>query len=869
MLSSSRFERGIDRVAAEAALREGVQPAAARMTLLARIHASPACYRGDMTDAELDEAIRRTGLLPPTQHPGGNDLRFLPDTTVWLGNGLQGNAGTSRRANLTYSFVPDGTQWGLFECSGYNSAPSALDASLTTAFGLERGRELMRSSLAAWRRVAGLTYTEVADDGSPMDLLIARSPMRGDIRIGGIPLGTGSNPLAYNAFPSAAGFTSCSGSDMVINTSFFNFSNFRNVFGNFLYFRNTVAHEHGHGLGLRHVVPCTATKLMEPTINTVVNLLTSDEIRGAISNYGDRFAGNNSFATARDFGNLAPSSGPARSVIERDLGLNGTGVLTPGFVTEDDYFTFTLSTPQTVTITTTPTGVAGDQGGQSSGCNGSTTFVDGTQAGDLAFQLYNSAQGSIRNVNAQPFGNAETTTIALAAGQYFLRVYDTGTAPTANQRVQTYDLTLRVGSALAPPTAIAGLNKRVRVNTQTLFIGDHNSRANEPGATLSVSGYSWDLDGDGTFEVVGDAQPTRTYTAAGTYTVTLRVTDSNGQSATDSIVVTVFGATVASVTPSNGLRATTVPITIAGTNLTGVTTLGQLSISGTGVALAGTPAPSGGGTSVTGVSLVIQAGASLGARDITITNADGQGTTAIGTQVFEVLAGTGSCCLTDGTCTPGQTSVQCTSAGGTYQGDGSGCPVNQCPQPTGACCLVSGSCLSAQTQSQCASAGGIYQGNVSSCASIQCPQPTPTGACCLPSNTCVSAQTLAQCMSAGGSYRGDGVTCLQTNCNPPTGACCAGATCSLTTAAACTGTFRRFAGANVACNVQGNQRTPCCKADYNQSSASASGGLTVQDIFDFLAGWFAKSVLTDVNSSGVVDVTDIFDFLNAWFSGCP
>ncbi len=53
-----------------------------------------------------------------------------------------------------------------------------------------------------------------------------------------------------------------------------------------------------------------------------------------------------------------------------------------------------------------------------------------------------------------------------------------------------------------------------------------------------------------------------------------------------------------------------------------------------------------------------------------------------------------------------------------------------------------------------------------------------------------------------------------------------------------------------------------CAADFNHS-----GDLTVQDIFDFLNGWFAGSPAADFNGGGLT-VQDIFDYLNAWFAGC-
>ena len=54
-----------------------------------------------------------------------------------------------------------------------------------------------------------------------------------------------------------------------------------------------------------------------------------------------------------------------------------------------------------------------------------------------------------------------------------------------------------------------------------------------------------------------------------------------------------------------------------------------------------------------------------------------------------------------------------------------------------------------------------------------------------------------------------------------------------------------------------------CIADFN-----CSGSVTVQDIFDFLAAWFAGSPAANVNGVAGVTVQDIFDFLSAWFFGC-
>ncbi len=54
-----------------------------------------------------------------------------------------------------------------------------------------------------------------------------------------------------------------------------------------------------------------------------------------------------------------------------------------------------------------------------------------------------------------------------------------------------------------------------------------------------------------------------------------------------------------------------------------------------------------------------------------------------------------------------------------------------------------------------------------------------------------------------------------------------------------------------------------CPGDYN-----ADGVRSVQDLFDFLADWFAHAPRADVNGVGGITVQDLFDFLAAWFTGC-
>jgi hypothetical protein len=109
--------------------------------------------------------------------------------------------------------------------------------------------------------------------------------------------------------------------------------------------------------------------------------------------------------------------------------------------------------------------------------------------------------------------------------------------------------------------------------------------------------------------------------------------------------------------------------------------------------------------------------------------------------------------------------------------------------------------------------------------------------------------------------------CVQTTItvNPTTGACCtgwgSGKVCNVVDPANCAGPrspVLAYRGDCTTCAA-----AFCCPSDFDNN-----GSIAVQDIFDFLAAWFAQSPAADFNGSGTANVQDIFDFLNAWFVGC-
>jgi PKD repeat protein len=97
---------------------------------------------------------------------------------------------------------------------------------------------------------------------------------------------------------------------------------------------------------------------------------------------------------------------------------------------------------------------------------------------------------------------------------------------------------IQFNGANNPPNAVATANPTSGPAPLTVqFTGSGSS--DPDGDALS---YSWDLNGDGTYGDSTAANPSFTYTSAGTYSVTLRVTDARGASSTSApVTITVGG----------------------------------------------------------------------------------------------------------------------------------------------------------------------------------------------------------------------------------------------------------------------------------------------------------------------------------------
>ncbi len=137
--------------------------------------------------------------------------------------------------------------------------------------------------------------------------------------------------------------------------------------------------------------------------------------------------------------------------------------------------------------------------------------------------------------------------------------------------------------------------------------------------------------------------------------------------------------------------------------------------------------------------------------------------------------------------------------------------------------------------------------------------PFETGACCLAAGGC----SLTSALECPGAFQGEGSPCAPSPCPTLAGSCCLGTQCQVVDPSACIAAGGAFGGSGTTCLQSAQNPTTCCRANFN-----GLGGLSVQDIFDFLNAWFAADPRADFNSLDGVTVQDIFDYLGSWFAGC-
>jgi hypothetical protein len=352
------------------------------------------------------------------------------DQTATNGSGLV----RGMPITLTWSVIPDGTPIdATTEIVGESSDNSNLVTYLNVAAELgpqNVWQDTIQTALDGWSNGPGITFVyEPNDDGVRLGPNPGVLGVRGDIRIGGHDVDGNANVVAYSFFPN--------GGDIVIDTAdFFSTTLSR--------FRNVIAHEAGHAIGMGHVCPINQTKLMEPTISTSFNGPQFDDLLGAHRNYGDLNEDNGLFSNASDEGFAVDTT-----VNVNDLALDDDG--------DDDWFLLPTGTLTELSVTLNPAGAPYTVGNPTAGgsCNGaSTATFDPTLVQDLRIDIIDfDHQTTVATSHSTGLGGAESVTdIRMSKLGGFIRVVGAG-----DDDVQRYELevTLVPEPARALLTAIA------------------------------------------------------------------------------------------------------------------------------------------------------------------------------------------------------------------------------------------------------------------------------------------------------------------------------------------------------------------------------------------------------------------------------
>src|SRR4029453_2812849 len=191
---------------------------------------------------------------------------------------------------------------------------------------------------------------------------------------------------------------------------------------------------------------------------------------------------------------------------------------------------------------------------------------------------------------------------------------------------QTFTLNLPAPTltSVAPNQGIQGTTVAVTLTGTNLVVGATTVNVSGSGVTVNnvVVGSGTSLTANFVLDVAA---------AVGARTVT--VTTAGGTSGGQTFTINLPAPTLTSVAPNQGLRVTTVAVTLTGTNfVVGATTV---NVSGSGVTV--NTVVVGSGTSLT-ANFVIDAAAAGGARTVTVTTAGGTS----GGQTFTINVPTGS-----------------------------------------------------------------------------------------------------------------------------------------------------------------------------------------------------------------------------------
>jgi hypothetical protein len=359
-----------------------------------------------------------------------------------VGRWTPGNQGDPRV--VLWSFVPDGMvipDTGPGDNCG--AGPSQLFSVMNSQF-VSQAQWIaeIQAVFDRWEELTGLDFERVTCGSNPFDDgLPWGSPGapfdppcrgRGDIRIGMKCIDGGGGILARSWFPNLG--------DIVMDRA----ENWAVGYpsGPFTYMRHILSHEVGHAIGIDHVCPTDQTKLMEPfvSLSTTISGPEHDDLRAGQRHYGDIYEPNNFAAQAAPLGLLNPNTAiNVGDVPAPPIAYGSTASIDADG--EEDWFSFSVASPTTVTFTLEPIGTNYDNSQEVNGSCTSGHLTDSLAIANLSLQVLDGnlvplatensgGAGGIREIYSLPLGGP---------ANYYIRVFE----DNAPAETQLYHLAIR------------------------------------------------------------------------------------------------------------------------------------------------------------------------------------------------------------------------------------------------------------------------------------------------------------------------------------------------------------------------------------------------------------------------------------------
>lgn len=349
--------------------------------------------------------------------PSGAPLNFdriaQAEQSRWMTTATDGTPGFGQgdAATLTWAIVPDGTP--VQSISG-GTSPSNLIARLDQIYGDNSNDPdltthiwfpLFQMVFDRYEEISGLRYMyEPNDDSAAAPGSPGVLGVRADVRIGGNTIDGNGGILAFNNFPDIG--------DMVIDTADDTYLDMSN---NSRFFRNVVAHEHGHGIGQLHVTGSLA--LMNPFASTAFDGPQEIDILSTQRVYGDTFevgVGNDTALDATGLGTVDPMTTATVSEVSVDDD------------SDIDFYAFTVGPNDlTINVQLDPVGSTSLVGPQLPFGNTPGTTFNALTLSDLSLDLFDTSGAAVlASSTVGGFGQSESIDgfQLPIAGTYFVRV---------------------------------------------------------------------------------------------------------------------------------------------------------------------------------------------------------------------------------------------------------------------------------------------------------------------------------------------------------------------------------------------------------------------------------------------------------------